>query len=142
MVARKTTTGAAAPCKQLGMNALNNSIRALARVAAATGGRHSNKRRPISCPPVTTRSADSQINFNWYHTYMKRIIAIIIGLVITAFGAYALFVSMSQLLQGQWIWFVLVIASGALILFGVRLTRGEKLRDILDDLLFVLIRTN
>jgi hypothetical protein len=73
---------------------------------------------------------------------MKRIIAALIGVLVAALGAYALFVSMSQLLHGQWIWFVLVIASGAVILFGVRLARGDKLRDILDDLLFVLMRTN
>lgn len=72
---------------------------------------------------------------------MKRISSIIIGLSFMCFGAIALLLSTDQTFAGNYIWIPVMIASGALILAGARIARGEKLKDIVHDLLFVLIRT-
>lgn len=74
--------------------------------------------------------------------HMKTIIRIIIGVMLVLCGALIVAVSIYYTLQGQFLWLVVLLAAAALATAGVRLVMGDRLRDILEDLLFVFIRTN
>jgi hypothetical protein len=50
--------------------------------------------------------------------------------------------AISKIVQGDWLWFLVAIAGGATATAGVRLLMGDRLRDVLKDLLFVLVRTH
>ncbi|HSE61192.1 MAG TPA: hypothetical protein VLA88_02770 [Candidatus Saccharimonadales bacterium] len=73
---------------------------------------------------------------------MKKTIQILSGTLIIASGLIATFISFSELLKGQWLWLILAIAAMAVAAAGWRILLGHRLKDILHDLLFVLIRTN
>jgi len=73
---------------------------------------------------------------------MKRILRILIGALLILFGGVIFFVSGRLVIGGVWPWLLVVVLGGALAFAGYRIIAGDKLKDILEDLLFTIIRTN
>lgn len=73
---------------------------------------------------------------------MKRLLKIVIACILSLGGVASSLFCLAQLLQGNWLWFLLFVASGAVALAGVRLLQGDRLRDIVEDLLFIFVRTH
>ncbi len=73
---------------------------------------------------------------------MNKITRIIFGSILIVCGIGTVVFSGYQVLQGELLWFLVAIAGGVLAMGDVRIAAGDKLRDILEDLLFVLMRTH
>ena len=53
---------------------------------------------------------------------------ILLGVGVVAFSGY-------QLLQQQWLWLASLFAGMYLVLVGVRVYKGDRMREVFDDLL-------
>lgn len=73
---------------------------------------------------------------------MKKIIRITIGTIITICGLAATAFIGSLISKGNLLWLPLAIAAGGLAVAGIRVGKGDRIRDILRDLLFVLVRAH
>jgi hypothetical protein len=73
---------------------------------------------------------------------MEKYLRIIIGGIIAATGLFIVGLCGYEVLQGQWLWIVIAIAAGAFVVAGIRVMLGDRLKDILKDLLFVFVRTH
>lgn len=73
---------------------------------------------------------------------MKKLFRLTISLVLVAVGVGVSIFSVVQLIRGNWIWLIILIAAGAVGTAGVRIAIGDRPRDIIRDLLFVLMRTH
>lgn len=73
---------------------------------------------------------------------MKRAIVLLVGVIFITAGTDTQAISAYQLFHGQWVWFSIFVAGGSLALSGVRLIIKDKVRDIFEDLFFVLVRTH
>jgi hypothetical protein len=73
---------------------------------------------------------------------MGKILRIVTGGVITAASLLIIGLCGYEVLQGQWLWIIIAIAGGAFGVAGIRIILGDRLMDILKDLLFVFVRTH
>lgn len=73
---------------------------------------------------------------------MKKIVLRIVGAITASFGVYTMIFSGYQVYLGQWIWLPIALACGAIMMCGIRVIQGDKPKEILRDLLFVLVRTH
>ncbi len=73
---------------------------------------------------------------------MKRIVRLLIGVATAVIGICIFAASIYQITQGNWLWVIAAIGAGAIATAGVRVASGDRLRDVIEDLLFVLMRTN
>lgn len=70
---------------------------------------------------------------------VKKVLKIIIGYIVLLFGAWAVAVSSWQTLHGEWLWAVLVIVGAVLGWAGFRITRGDRVKQVLKDLVSMLM---
>lgn len=73
---------------------------------------------------------------------MKKILKFTISLTLLLGGIIVSIFSVMQMIAGDWIWLIIFIAAGAVATAGFRIMVGGRLRDIIRDLLFVLMRTH
>jgi hypothetical protein len=71
-----------------------------------------------------------------------RLFYIILGCLLTLIGVIIFGYSIYWLYKGQWIWFIILLAGGAIANAGIRFILGDKPKEIMRALLFVLIRTH
>jgi hypothetical protein len=73
---------------------------------------------------------------------MKRVARTVVGVLAAVGGVGAASLGVYEVLRGQWIWFMVIAIGGTLVLAGVRVATGAKVRDVVKDLLFVFMRTS
>ncbi|HKX73337.1 MAG TPA: hypothetical protein VJM32_04955 [Candidatus Saccharimonadales bacterium] len=73
---------------------------------------------------------------------IKQITRILLCVFFTVIGLWIAYFSILQLIGGQWLWLIILIAAAAIITAGVRIGIGDRPKDIARDLLFVLFRTH